>query len=709
MNKKSLFFIVVLVFCSTYFVSFNQVKAVNFKISDFGNWYLHSEINFDYYRTWSINNPDNYTEININAEEQGIYLVGRWISQQFPLGSMTFIPPHNWLSKIYAKGQNATLYFKLYRYNGTETLLYTSCESQELNNNSIIKAYVWQCKDYNTHVLNRNDRLLVKLYLNVLEPNNYTIAIDSNFTPSSITDPTEIRYFDTTSSDNVNGLDVYALRTSYTDGSIGQIPVGGGTSSTLVTGYWGIRVWNRTSGGVEKEITSGTPVAQVSHNLANWGYKSATWSCPQIPLTSTQSIVVRVYGKIGTGAWSQISYAIFTTEQLGASSLDSNTWTVYYNVRIKLISPTSYQYLYYWVQGTNPDLVDYIDGFKWTATTSTTTTTTSSTSTTSTTSTSTTSTISAITTTIKQIHILIKEPITPTDYFNEYIFNPILAWIDPNYIHYSTQNVECMDYMIADIYQNMQIIVNKNATDVNDSYVHECEDFQHEDYWVGGDHYFHNLEIYREQKHNCGFGTTNDPRRTYLKFNITNLPTMTKDGFNVTINQAIIRLYNVTYENAPYRAYILSYHVFDGNWNNTNETTLSWSNQPCPQQKTDAWVGSSSTLCNLTFTDNQTIDNTKNYIDFDVTYPVQYEYLRNNNSISIALRLNFEDPVNEGGWGFWSSENNMTYQPSLTIDYTINTPKENLLAKAMMCDLIENYECIKVLKNKNQKVIYYIC
>jgi hypothetical protein len=100
------------------------------------------------------------------------------------------------------------------------------------------------------------------------------------------------------------------------------------------TVYWGIRVWKRDSSGTETEITAGTPVAQVSRSANGEGLQSATWACPQTPLDPTDRIVVRVYQKIGAGAW--VSVTAFTgnsgwaTEQLGAIQLDSATWTVYY-------------------------------------------------------------------------------------------------------------------------------------------------------------------------------------------------------------------------------------------------------------------------------------------------------------------------------------------------------------------------------------------
>jgi hypothetical protein len=67
-------------------------------------------------------------------------------------------------------------------------------------------------------------------------------------------------------------------------------------------------------------------VALVSRNNNGQGLQSATWSCPEVNLDSTDSIVVRVY--MDFEGWRLLE--TFTTEQLGAQKLVSSTWTVYY-------------------------------------------------------------------------------------------------------------------------------------------------------------------------------------------------------------------------------------------------------------------------------------------------------------------------------------------------------------------------------------------
>jgi len=121
----------------------------------------------------------------------------------------------------------------------------------------------------------------------------------------------------------INGLTAYKLEITQTSSSV---TVSDGYVGDWLDASWGIRVWKRTSSGVETEITNGTPQAVVSRGSEGSGIQSATWVCPQTPLNATDSIVVRVY--IRVTSW--VLKATFTTQQLNASQLDSVTWTVYY-------------------------------------------------------------------------------------------------------------------------------------------------------------------------------------------------------------------------------------------------------------------------------------------------------------------------------------------------------------------------------------------
>jgi len=135
--------------------------------------------------------------------------------------------------------------------------------------------------------------------------------------------PVETRYM-RGDQHTVNGLTAYILGTTQSD--VEQVHKRGFSGNVGIE--WGIRVWKRKSDGTEEEITNGTPVAIVSRGADGEGIQSATWTCPQTSLSSTDAIVVRVYVRELGGSW--YLHAEFITEQLGASSLDGATWTVYY-------------------------------------------------------------------------------------------------------------------------------------------------------------------------------------------------------------------------------------------------------------------------------------------------------------------------------------------------------------------------------------------
>ena len=123
----------------------------------------------------------------------------------------------------------------------------------------------------------------------------------------------------------VNGLHCFALRNTNTNTQNSVSASGAG--NVKVT--FGHRVWKRSIAGVETEITAGIPVAQVSKDIGaptSITELDATWACPLTNLASTDSIIDRVYIQFGgAGAWTELGS--WTTEQLGASSLDVATWT----------------------------------------------------------------------------------------------------------------------------------------------------------------------------------------------------------------------------------------------------------------------------------------------------------------------------------------------------------------------------------------------
>jgi len=103
---------------------------------------------------------------------------------------------------------------------------------------------------------------------------------------------------------------------------------------TDATIQYTISVWKRDNAGAETNI--GTNIALWSAAISalhdSEGLKSGTWNCPLTALASTDSIVVRVYQRVGAGAW--VLVRSFTTEQLGALQLDAIQWTVYYYLKI---------------------------------------------------------------------------------------------------------------------------------------------------------------------------------------------------------------------------------------------------------------------------------------------------------------------------------------------------------------------------------------
>jgi len=150
------------------------------------------------------------------------------------------------------------------------------------------------------------------------------------------------------------------LRTSQTGTAGSGAEVSGSYTSYY---YIGIRMWKRSSNGVETEITNGSPVAVVATKVGAGGLKSATWNCPQTSLNPTDSIVVRVYHDIAINPPTTL-VATFTTEQLGAAQLDSATWTVYYYINARRISGTTYGMSFKW------DTTTYdskITNFSWTS------------------------------------------------------------------------------------------------------------------------------------------------------------------------------------------------------------------------------------------------------------------------------------------------------------------------------------------------------
>jgi hypothetical protein len=111
-----------------------------------------------------------------------------------------------------------------------------------------------------------------------------------------------------------------------------------GTSETSNTDYdyvgsgfaytckYGLRIFIRDTNGVERELTSGTPVWVGTRTVDGSGLQSTTWSVPQTILNTTDVLEVRDEFQRGSQAVQEIWQ--WTTEQLGYNILSASTWTL---------------------------------------------------------------------------------------------------------------------------------------------------------------------------------------------------------------------------------------------------------------------------------------------------------------------------------------------------------------------------------------------
>jgi len=167
----------------------------------------------------------------------------------------------------------------------------------------------------------------------------------------------ETRYLCSSRATTRNGLLAFDLLTSNTSSSDSA------TEQTGIGADIGIRVFIRHSGATETEVTSGTPVAQVVFPTSTT-YISTTWACPQTSMASTDTVVVRVYQGSGS-TWTEMTdvsgYKVeFQTPVLGASQLNSATWTVvYYFYHVAHPASNNFE----WGSSTYPS---QIQNFSWT-------------------------------------------------------------------------------------------------------------------------------------------------------------------------------------------------------------------------------------------------------------------------------------------------------------------------------------------------------
>jgi len=175
---------------------------------------------------------------------------------------------------------------------------------------------------------------LATLTFRALQPGTTSLALSDVKLGNSIGDPVDhtetsgsvdvyhARYMRSDAA-TINGLNANLLNATETTSYTYAQRIGQGLGASF-----GIRAWVRASNGTEYEVTldgqTGTPKATVSST--GWGTVNVT----QMSMETTFSLVIRVYVSIEGGAWTNM--ATFTTTQLGKTSLQETTWSVYYYV-----------------------------------------------------------------------------------------------------------------------------------------------------------------------------------------------------------------------------------------------------------------------------------------------------------------------------------------------------------------------------------------
>ena len=131
---------------------------------------------------------------------------------------------------------------------------------------------------------------------------------------------------------------------------------------TDATVYYSIDVIQRSSAGLETTLAS--KICEVNSLISalydSPGLKSGSFLMTLHSLVSTDSIVIKLYQRVGAGAWNLVR--TWTTEQLGAQSLDAATWTTYYYLNIS--ATTTMVSTVYWHGTATYD--SRIENFTWT-------------------------------------------------------------------------------------------------------------------------------------------------------------------------------------------------------------------------------------------------------------------------------------------------------------------------------------------------------
>lgn len=200
----------------------------------------------------------------------------------------------------------------------------------------------------------------------ILLPPILGVIIKWNTMSQVFADPnrTETRYMHSTfwkvNDLNTSRLDVEAPSSS----SVNSTSV----ANTVNTIYnYGICVWKRMENGAEQEISNGSCVALVNKKNLTKSVEIGTWNCPIVNMSSTDSVVIRVYCRIyNNGNWSLIG--TFITRQLGATQLNDSIWVVHYCLEVTF-DGREYHYAYYTGDTPSAGFTNFseIEGFAWTS------------------------------------------------------------------------------------------------------------------------------------------------------------------------------------------------------------------------------------------------------------------------------------------------------------------------------------------------------
>lgn len=98
-------------------------------------------------------------------------------------------------------------------------------------------------------------------------------------------------------------------------------------SSVTDTIYYGFRVYLLNQQGYTRELTSGTPVGQVTRSSNGSGVQTNTYSFAGTTLTaSAEALLIKVYTKVGaSGTWAV--KATYLSNQILAREIEESTWT----------------------------------------------------------------------------------------------------------------------------------------------------------------------------------------------------------------------------------------------------------------------------------------------------------------------------------------------------------------------------------------------